>query len=234
MFTVYKITNLKNKKYYVGVHKTNEPMDDYMGSGVAIKRAIQKHGIESFVKEILYTFDNERDAYVKERELLEDVWQNAETYNMTAGGVGSWSHVDSTGENNCMKRKDIVEKVRNTKIKNNSYRTESAKEAQIRNLQKAVDSWSGSNHTQESREAISTSNKMAWERDRERLLSSIRMSKPKYTLMSPDGDIVELERGMLNEWCTSMGFPVSAFSTKPENKPIKKGRAKGWKIVKRQ
>lgn len=41
MYTVYKVTNIKNGKYYVGVHKTNNPYDSYMGSGTAIRNAIK-------------------------------------------------------------------------------------------------------------------------------------------------------------------------------------------------
>ena len=44
---------LKNNKEYIGVHSTNDFNDDYMGSGSIINRAISKHGIDSFCKEIL-------------------------------------------------------------------------------------------------------------------------------------------------------------------------------------
>ena len=42
VYTVYKIVNLTNEKYYIGVHKTSDPNDSYYGSGVAIKKAIKK------------------------------------------------------------------------------------------------------------------------------------------------------------------------------------------------
>ena len=50
IYTLYKITNLINQKFYIGVHATNNPNDSYMGSGVAITRAIAKHGRENFKK----------------------------------------------------------------------------------------------------------------------------------------------------------------------------------------
>ena len=40
-YTVYKITNTLNNRYYIGVHKTNKINDSYYGSGIIIKEAIK-------------------------------------------------------------------------------------------------------------------------------------------------------------------------------------------------
>jgi len=50
---IYKITNSINSKEYIGQHFTNDLNDNYFGSGVAIKRAVKKHGKSNFKKEIL-------------------------------------------------------------------------------------------------------------------------------------------------------------------------------------
>jgi hypothetical protein len=42
--TVYRTTNLVNGKFYIGVHKTDDPNDGYLGSGKLIGRAFQKYG----------------------------------------------------------------------------------------------------------------------------------------------------------------------------------------------
>ena len=53
---VYQILNLKNGKIYIGKHSSKSMTDLYMGSGIAIKRAIKKYGRESFEKTILCTW----------------------------------------------------------------------------------------------------------------------------------------------------------------------------------
>ena len=94
MYYIYRITNKVNGKTYIGQHKYKELNDSYMGSGVYIKRAINKYGIENFEKEILYsriqykeTVDAmERFAIAKERAL-----EKAE-YNIADGGQGNRGH----------------------------------------------------------------------------------------------------------------------------------------------
>lgn len=90
MFIVYKITNLVNNKHYIGVHKTDNPEDGYMGSGVAIKSAIKKYGKNSFRKDILLFTEDKDHAYLLEKELTED-FNRTDTYNMKQGGVGGWA-----------------------------------------------------------------------------------------------------------------------------------------------
>ena len=90
MYTVYKITNKVNGKYYIGVHKTDDPYDGYMGSGVAIKNAIKKYGKQNFIQEILFVTESKNDAYEKEKELTVDFLKE-DNYNMRQGGVGGFS-----------------------------------------------------------------------------------------------------------------------------------------------
>ena len=69
-YLIYRIDNLKNGKHYIGQHQTQNPLDDYMGSGKLIKRAILKHGRWSFVKTILFDFANFDEMNEKEKELV--------------------------------------------------------------------------------------------------------------------------------------------------------------------
>ena len=69
-YTIYQITNLINKKIYIGKHQTQNINDNYFGSGIALLKAIAKHGKENFVKEILFVFDTEEEMNNKEKELI--------------------------------------------------------------------------------------------------------------------------------------------------------------------
>ncbi len=88
-YTIYKITNTTNDKYYVGKHQTKNPNDSYLGSGIAITRAIKEYGRGAFVKEILFDFDTEDEMNAKERELVtEQLVSDPTCYNVSVGGEG--------------------------------------------------------------------------------------------------------------------------------------------------
>ena len=56
---IYKITNKINGKIYIGKHSTDNLNDGYIGSGVVLKQAIKKYGVENFTKEIIEFCDKE-------------------------------------------------------------------------------------------------------------------------------------------------------------------------------
>ncbi len=62
MDLVYLTTNNINGKQYVGSHTTDDPNDNYFGSGIIIKRAIKKYGKEKFSKEILKICESREEA----------------------------------------------------------------------------------------------------------------------------------------------------------------------------
>jgi hypothetical protein len=94
-YTIYKITNLIDGKVYIGKHQTKDLNDGYMGSGKFIRRAIAKHGIKNFRKEILFQFDNEVNMNVKETELVtEEFCLREDTYNLCVGGNGGFSYIN--------------------------------------------------------------------------------------------------------------------------------------------
>lgn len=94
-YIVYKITNQINGKIYIGAHKTTNIDDGYMGSGTYLKRAIQKHGIENFKKEILFVLDSEDAMYLNEAEIVNDEFLVKEnTYNLKRGGWGGGGQIN--------------------------------------------------------------------------------------------------------------------------------------------
>lgn len=95
-YIVYKIVNNVNGKFYIGVHKTNNVDDSYFGSGLAIKRAIEKYGKECFTKHILHIFDNPKEAFDKEKEL---VVLSESSYNLKEGGCGGFDYINKLNQN---------------------------------------------------------------------------------------------------------------------------------------
>ena len=69
-YIIYKIINNVNGKHYIGQHTTNDPCDEYMGSGNLINKAKQKYDLSSFTKIILFDYDNFDDMNNKEKELV--------------------------------------------------------------------------------------------------------------------------------------------------------------------
>ena len=85
----YKITNLKNTKFYYGVHSTNDLNDGYMGSGAIIKEIIKKYGTDYLKKEIIKFFESSEEMYDYERQIVtNELIQNPNCYNLTPGGEG--------------------------------------------------------------------------------------------------------------------------------------------------
>lgn len=97
-YYLYEIRNNLNNKIYVGVHKTNNMNDGYMGSGKIIQNAIQKHGIENFSKVILETFENAKDMYEREAQIVNDQFLLREdVYNLRRGGHGGFEYINKNG-----------------------------------------------------------------------------------------------------------------------------------------
>lgn len=98
-YYMYKITNKVNGKFYIGIHKTSDLDDGYMGSGVILKKAIKKYGIENFEKTILEYFDSAELMYEKEKQIVDQEFlQREDVYNVMRGGHGGFDYLISSGK----------------------------------------------------------------------------------------------------------------------------------------
>lgn len=120
--TIYKITNIKTGKVYIG--KTTKSLNDRLqghinnadkGNNFKLSLAIRKYGKENFIIEPIdfaETRDelNEKEVYyISEYKSLED------GYNMTIGGEGGNTYIDKSDE----EMKTISEKISTALRKNN-------------------------------------------------------------------------------------------------------------------
>ena len=88
---LYQTTNICNGKIYIGVHKlaNTKRSKNYLGSGYALKPAIEKYGRENFTRTTLAEFSCGKDAYAAEAEVVtEEFVGRKDTYNLKIGGRG--------------------------------------------------------------------------------------------------------------------------------------------------
>lgn len=99
-YLIYKISNKLNNKIYVGAHKTNNKNDDYFGSGLLLKRAIEKYGKENFNKEILLECSNEEEMWKNEASIVDaEFVARDDTYNIKMGGCGGFDYINKYKKN---------------------------------------------------------------------------------------------------------------------------------------
>lgn len=90
---IYKVTNLLNDKYYIGMHSTDDLDDGYFGSGVYIRRSIKKYGIENHQFEILEYCSSREDLKLREELIVnEKLVADAQCMNLKIGGIGGFSN----------------------------------------------------------------------------------------------------------------------------------------------
>ena len=134
---IYKTTNNVNKKQYVGLSTfIVEDTIDYYGSGVLIKKALQKYGKENFTKIILYK-DIKDLSKLKSLErsaiALFDTFNNG--YNLTLGGDGifGFKHTEESKEKNRQSKLEYYKTHESVKkgIKCTSEQIEKNRKAQL-------------------------------------------------------------------------------------------------------
>jgi hypothetical protein len=98
---IYKTTCLITKRFYIGMHSTDNLEDGYLGSGKRLWYSLKKHGRENHVCEVLEVLPNRKDLAVREMEIVNDeLLEKDLCMNLKVGGEGGgmiWSkeHRDS-------------------------------------------------------------------------------------------------------------------------------------------
>jgi hypothetical protein len=234
VYTLYKVTNLLNGKYYVGVHKTNNPNDSYYGSGLRIKRAIRKYGKINFSKQIIDIFESEKDAYKAEIMYIGECEHDSNCYNIDGGGKGGFTRINKMIREhpdlypNPMKiDKYKIKSKETTKRNETPERRERKIKVSMKNLQKALLKNTGKKRPEHA-EKMALFFKEKWKNNKEKMRDSL---SGEYELVSPYGEIIVTNR--LKDLCVKLNLPfVSIWVNTRSKNPISKGRAKNWKCKK--
>ena len=165
LHTIYKITNRLNGKIYIGKHSTNDINDNYMGSGKYIKKAIIKYGVENFIKEVLFIFNDEKEAYDMEKQIVnENFIKRIDVYNAIVGG-DPFESIDSNIELRKDKNKKAAISMNRINWSNPEFRErnrermiEQNKRLRKLGVLKNPPNWTGKIHREESKKKIGEKN----------------------------------------------------------------------------
>ena len=228
-YFIYKTINKLNQKYYYGAHSTDNINDEYLGSGVALKRAIKKYGKDNFYREIIEFCEEEEEMYLKEEIIVKEHYLKENCYNMNVGGKGGWNYVNSnginSGDNNIMRKSlDVRNKVSESQKKLKSGNEKYAKIAK-ENLKKAIEANTGKKRPQHS-EFMKEWSTSYWKRNKEYIRDCLSST---FKITSPEEE--ETITNRLKDWCKKNNLPYSTLwiSSSKNGKIITKGKAKGWK-----
>jgi len=127
---IYKTINLINNKIYIGQDSNNNPK--YLGSGLLLRKAINKYGKKNFKKEILEFCNNQNELNEKEIYWIEKM--NSRDldigYNIDYGGKSSKKTIESikktaignTGKKRTIEQKDKLSKSANKRWEDTTNR----------------------------------------------------------------------------------------------------------------
>lgn len=178
-YTIYKTINLINNKFYIGYHKTENPNDEYLGSGKLLIKAIKKHGRENFKKFVLFEFDTKEEAFKMEKILVnESVVKDKNSYNCKIGGEGGWDHIFIRLKNDPEYKKIFSERCSKSTLTAIERGTHSS---WPKNL------WLGKTHTEEARKNMSKSKKefdANFKRERIKDYYSVKEDKNMFSILS--------------------------------------------------
>jgi hypothetical protein len=104
---IYKTRNLINGEFYIGIHSTEDPQDQYLGSGFRLKNSIQKYGKANFEREILGDYPSREAALQRESELVDrTLLEDPKCLNLILGGGSFRQYPTKTADSIWIKKDD--------------------------------------------------------------------------------------------------------------------------------
>lgn len=89
---IYKTTCIITKKFYVGMHSTDNIQDGYLGSGKRLWYSINKYGKENHICEILEFLPDRSSLKNREKEIVNEKFlQDSLCMNLVIGGSGGFT-----------------------------------------------------------------------------------------------------------------------------------------------
>ena len=234
---VYLTTNKINNKKYIGVDSKNN--QDYFGSGVAIKLALEKYGKINFEKEIIEEYDNIEYIYDREKYWIDfyDAINSKEFYNIHIGGKGGFV----LNEEQIQKSKEKVIE-RNKERKGKTYEDLYGEKSNIEKEKRKIGS-TNKKKSEETKKKLSFSNKghTPWNKglnkdNDERVKKNCIKTKQYYkiyTLSTDDLTIDFIGRKSLEEYIKLENEKLSFKNRINVVKLIKEGMDKNYQILKK-
>lgn len=156
---IYITTNNVNGKKYIGQKKYYGNHEVYIGSGVALKNAINKYDKENFTREIIENCKSKEDLDSREKYWIKyyNATESEDFYNITSGGDGGFG----SGKNSPWYGKHLSEttKEKLSKMKtgeNNPFYGKTHSDTVKKKLSEKA---SSQRHSQETKEKMSKSMK---------------------------------------------------------------------------
>ena len=149
---IYKTTNIQNNKIYLGMHKSEVFDKNYFGSGILIKKSLQKYGKDAFIVELIEWANTREDLCKKEKYWIDYFHARDPNigYNIAFGGDGGdIFHIKSIDDQNKI-RSMISQKI--------TGRKQTDEWIEKRKLYGERNPMFGKHHTQEAKDKIRQAN----------------------------------------------------------------------------
>lgn len=160
---LYKTTNILTKRYYYGMHSTDNLDDGYLGSGKRLRYSINKYGKENHKVEIIEFCPNRTSLIEKEIKLITlNELAKKDCMNLMVGGEGGLVNEEHGKRLNKLGNEAFLKKINNDVELREKYRkigSDRLKKMWENNELKPYD-WTGKHHSEESKRKIGKTNSL--------------------------------------------------------------------------